>query len=138
MVKMCKLGKFTKFLSVLYQKVAFFIIQLSHPYMTTGKTIALTRWTFVGKVMSMLFNLCCPAHILIPMPFQVTFHFLYSNLPSSCLLHYSPFVIDTLLKYLRNSPVLHVSVHIVSFAQNASSADCIPVSKVSPPPSLSS
>ena len=34
---------------------AFFIVQLSHPYMTTGKTIALTRWTFVGKVMSMLF-----------------------------------------------------------------------------------
>ena len=33
---------------------AFFIVQLSHPYMTTGKTIALTRWTFVGKVMSLL------------------------------------------------------------------------------------
>ena len=36
---------------------AFFIIQLSHPYMTTGKTIALTRWTFVGKVMSLLFSM---------------------------------------------------------------------------------
>ena len=36
---------------------AFFIIQLSHPYRTTGKTIALTRWTFVGKVMSLLFNM---------------------------------------------------------------------------------
>ena len=36
---------------------AFFIFQLSHPYMTTGKTIALTRWTFVGKVMSLLFIL---------------------------------------------------------------------------------
>ena len=35
----------------------FFIIQLSHPYMTTGKTIALIRWTFVGKVMSLLFNM---------------------------------------------------------------------------------
>ena len=34
----------------------FFIVQLSHPYMTTGKTIALTRWTFVGKVTSLLFN----------------------------------------------------------------------------------
>ena len=34
---------------------AFFMVQLSHPYMTTGKTIALTRWTFVGKVMSLLF-----------------------------------------------------------------------------------
>ena len=36
---------------------AFFIIQLLHPYMTTGKTIALTRWTFVGKAMSLLFNM---------------------------------------------------------------------------------
>ena len=36
---------------------AFFIVQLSHPYMTTGKTIALTRRTFVGKVISLLFNM---------------------------------------------------------------------------------
>ena len=36
---------------------AFFIVQLSHPYVTTGKTIAFTRWTFVGKVMSLLFNM---------------------------------------------------------------------------------
>ena len=36
---------------------AFFMVQLSHPYMTTGKTIALTRWTFVDKVMSLLFNM---------------------------------------------------------------------------------
>ena len=36
---------------------AFVIVALSHPYMTTGKTIALTRWTFVGKVMSLLFNM---------------------------------------------------------------------------------
>ena len=35
----------------------FFIVQFSHPHMTTGKTIALTRWTFVGKVMSQLFNM---------------------------------------------------------------------------------
>ena len=39
------------------QRSAFFIVQFSHPYMTTGKTIALTRWTFVGKVMSLLFNM---------------------------------------------------------------------------------
>ena len=39
------------------QRSAFFIVQLSHPYMTTGKTIALTIWTFVGKVMSLLFNM---------------------------------------------------------------------------------
>ena len=42
---------------------AFFIVQLSHPYMTTGKTIALTRWTFVGKVMSLLFNM--PSRLVI-------------------------------------------------------------------------
>ena len=39
------------------QNSAFFIVQLSHPYITTGKTIALLRWTFVGKVMSLLFNM---------------------------------------------------------------------------------
>ena len=39
------------------QRSAFFTVQLSHPYMTTGKTIALTRRTFVGKVMSLLFNM---------------------------------------------------------------------------------
>ena len=42
--------------SILWRS-AFFIVQLSHPYMTNGKTIALTRWTFVGKVMSLLFNM---------------------------------------------------------------------------------
>ena len=54
---------------------AFFIVQLSHPYLTTGKTIALTRWTFVGKVMSLLFNMLSmlvisflprSKHLLIP------------------------------------------------------------------------
>ena len=39
------------------QRSAFFMVQLSRPYMTTGKTIALTRWTFVGKVMSLVFNM---------------------------------------------------------------------------------
>ena len=42
--------------SILWRSV-FFTVQLSHPYMATGKTIALTRWTFVGKVMSLLFNM---------------------------------------------------------------------------------
>ena len=39
------------------QHSAFFTVQLSHPYMTTGKTIALTRWTLVGKIMSLLLNM---------------------------------------------------------------------------------
>ena len=41
----------------IFRHSAFFTVQLSHPYMTTGKTIALTRWTFAGKVMSLLFNM---------------------------------------------------------------------------------
>ena len=64
---------------------AFFIVQLSHPYMTTGKTIALTRQTFVGKVMSLLFNM--------PSRLDITFlprskHLLISwlQLPSTVIL----------------------------------------------------
>ena len=41
----------------IFQLSAFFTVQLSHPYMTTGKTIALIRWTFVGKLISLLFNI---------------------------------------------------------------------------------
>ena len=43
--------------------LAFFIVQLSHPYVTTGKTIALTKWTFVGKVVSLLLNM--PSRLVI-------------------------------------------------------------------------
>ena len=64
---------------------AFFIVQLSHPYTSTGKTIALARWTFVGKGMSLLFNMLCrlviaflpkSKHLLIlwlQLPFAVIF-----------------------------------------------------------------
>ena len=45
------------------RRSAFFTVQLSHPYMTTGKTIALIRWTFVGKVMSLLLNM--PSRLVI-------------------------------------------------------------------------
>ena len=48
------------------QRLAFFIVQLSHPYLTTGKTIALTRWTFVGKVMSLLFNMLSLVRTFLP------------------------------------------------------------------------
>ena len=47
------------------QSSAFFVVQLSHPCMTTGKTIALTRWTFVGKVMSPLYNMLSRLVILL-------------------------------------------------------------------------
>ena len=46
-----------QFKSIRSSALSFFTVQLSHPYMTTGKTIALTKWTFVGKVMSLLFNI---------------------------------------------------------------------------------
>ena len=47
--------------SILWRS-AFFMVKFSHPYMTTGKTIALTRWTFVGKVMSLLLNMLSSGH----------------------------------------------------------------------------
>ena len=49
------------------QSSAFFMVQLSHPYMTTGKTIALAIWTFVGKVMSLLFN-SLPSFVIAFLP----------------------------------------------------------------------
>ena len=60
------------------QRSAFFIVQLSHPYMTTGKTIALTRQTFVGKVMPLLFNVLSKLVItfLPRSSFQASFNFM--------------------------------------------------------------
>ena len=62
---------------------AFFTVQLSHPYMTTGKTIALTRWTFVGKVTSLLFNVLSrlvitflPRSVTLGRSFNLCFSFL--------------------------------------------------------------
>ena len=52
-----------QFKSIIFRHSTFFTVQLSHPYMTTGKTIALTRWTFVGKVMSLFFNM--PSRLVI-------------------------------------------------------------------------
>ena len=55
---------------------AFFTVQLSHPYMTTGKTIALTRQAFIGKVMSLLFNMLSRLVISFPSKEQVSFNFM--------------------------------------------------------------
>jgi len=55
---------------------AFFIAQLLHPYMTAGKTIALTRWTFVGKLMSLLFNMLSRLVIGFSSKKQTFFHFM--------------------------------------------------------------
>ena len=57
------------------RRSAFFTVQLSHPYMTTGKTIALTRWTFVGKIMSLLFNMLSRLVIIfLPRSKRLKFH----------------------------------------------------------------
>ena len=55
---------------------AFFMVRLSHPHMTTGKTIALTRWTFVGKVMSLLFNMLSRLVIFFSSKKQESFNFM--------------------------------------------------------------
>ena len=61
---------------------AFFMVQLSHPYMTTGKTIALTRWTFVGRVMSLLFNMLSRLVItFLPRGKHLLISWLQSRLP---------------------------------------------------------
>ena len=59
--------------SILWRS-AFFMVQLSHPYMTTGKTTALTRWTFVGKVMSLLFDMLSRLVITF-LPRKASFNF---------------------------------------------------------------
>ena len=70
---------------------AFFIVQLSHPYMTTGKTIALTRWTFVGKVMSLLFNMLSRLVVIKPLWLSGSWKsFLYSSVYSCHLFLISP------------------------------------------------
>ena len=64
--------------SSILQHSAFFTVQLSHPYMTTGKTIALTRWTLVGKVMSLLFNMLSRLVItFLPRSKRLFFFFLF-------------------------------------------------------------
>ena len=67
------------------QRSAFFVVQLSHPYMTTGKTIALTRWTFVGKVMFLLFHMLSRLVItFLPRGKRLLISWLYS--PSAVIL----------------------------------------------------
>ena len=78
---------------------AFFMIQLSYPYMTTGKTIALTVWTFVGKVMSLTFNMLSR---LVTAFLQRSKHLLISRL-------WSPFVV-----ILEPKKIKLVTVSIVS------------------------
>ena len=75
----------------IFQCSAFFIVQLSHPYMTTGKTIALTGWIFVGKVISLLFNMLSGLVItLLPRSKCLLFSWLQS--PSAVILEHKKIV----------------------------------------------
>ena len=83
---------------------AFFIVQLSHPYMTTGKTIALTRWTFAGKLMSLLFNMLSRLVIyFLPRSKLLLISWLWS--PSAVILE--PQIIKSLTVSIVFRPICH-------------------------------
>ena len=85
------------------QHSAFLIVQLSHPYMTTGKTIALTRWTFVGKVISLLFNMLSRLVITFP-PRNKHLLISWLQLPSAVILEPPPNKSLTLFPHLFPMP----------------------------------
>ena len=74
--------------SILWRS-AFFIVQLSHLYMTTGKTILLTRWTFVGKVMSLIFNMLSRLIItFLPRSKRLLFYFIFLLFVCVCVIKF--------------------------------------------------
>ena len=83
---------------------AFYIVQLSHPYMTTGKTIALTRWTFVGKVMSLLFNMLS-RFVIAFLPSSK--HLLISQLQSPSAVILEPKKIKSVTVSIVSPPICH-------------------------------
>ena len=83
---------------------AFFIVQLSHPYMTTGKAIALTRWIFVGKVMSLLFNMLSRLVIAFPPRSK---HLLISWLQSPSALILEPKKVKSLTVSIVSPSICH-------------------------------
>ena len=83
---------------------AFFIVQLSHPYMTTGKTIALTRLTFFGKVMSLLFNILSRL-VIIFLPRSK--HLLTSWLQSPSAVILEPPTIKSVIVYIVSPSISH-------------------------------
>ena len=86
------------------QRSAFFIVQLSHPYMTTRKTIALIRWTFVGKVMSLLFNMLFRLVIAFLLRSK---HLLISWLQSPSAVILEPKKIKSVTVYIVSPSVCH-------------------------------
>ena len=86
------------------QHSAFFIVQLSHPYMTTGKTVALTRWTFVGKVVSLLFNML---YRLVIAFLPRSKHLLISWLQSPSAVILEPPQIKSVTVFIVSPPICH-------------------------------
>ena len=90
--------------TLILQHSAFFIVQLSHPHMTTGKTIALTKWTFVGKVISMLFNMLSKLVIAF---LPKSRHLLISWLQSPSAVILEPRKIKSVIVSIVSSPICH-------------------------------
>ena len=94
---------------------AFFIVQFSHPYMTTGKTIALTGRTFVGKVMSLLFNMLSSLIIpFLPRSKSLLTCYSFTNLFCSTSFHPRNFSYYTLATWSRDTSVSSSSVYTIS------------------------
>ena len=87
-----------------FQCSAFFIVQLSHPYMTTGKTIALTRWTFADKVMSLVFNMLSR---LVMTFLSRSKHLLISWLQSPSAVILEPKKIKSVIVSVVSAPIFH-------------------------------
>ena len=83
---------------------AFFIVQLSHPYMTTGITIALTRWTFIGKVISLLFNML--SRLVIAFPPKIK-HLLISWLQSPSAVILEPKKVESVTVSIISPSICH-------------------------------
>ena len=99
------------------QHSAFFIVQLSHPYMTTGKTIALTRWAFVYKVTSLLFNMLSRLVIttFIQRLIKKNFFFYFGMILDKFRLGESHFFYSSLLEFLRYLLTILPSKSLICF-----------------------
>ena len=86
------------------QHSAFFIVQLSHPYMATGKTIALTRWAFIGKIMALLFNMVSRL-VIVFLPRSK--HLLISWLQSPSTMLLEPPKIKSVNVFIVSSSIYH-------------------------------
>ena len=104
---------------------AFFMVQLSHPYMTTGKTIALTRWTFVGKVMPLLFNMLSRLVItFLPRSKHLLISWLQS--PSSVILESPKIQSVTVSPSICHETSCETLYNLVSISPNAFFSHCVP------------